>query len=55
MKRDPTGRVAVESRPGDWWTAKPTVPDDPALVRTPRAREITNAQIVQSIIPRGIE
>ncbi len=31
------------------------VPDDPALVGKPRSREISNAQIVQSIVERGIE
>ena len=57
MRRDPTGRASVERPPSTSPETTPSVPDDPALalVRTPRAREITYAQIVQSIIQRGIE
>ena len=55
MKRVRPAGHPSRACPGAWRKAKPTVPDDPALVRTPRAREITNAQIVQSIIQRGIE
>ena len=50
MKRSRNGRASVQSFSGDWPRATPSVPDDPALVRAPHAREIINAQIVQSII-----
>ena len=55
MKRGPAGRASVENPSGACRKATPAAPDDPALAGTPRAREITNAQIVQSIIRRGIE
>ncbi|MDE2982903.1 MAG: hypothetical protein OXU74_17060 [Gemmatimonadota bacterium] len=55
MKRGPTGRASVEILSVAWRKAKPAAPDDPSLDRTPRTREITGAQIVQSIFERGIE
>ncbi len=54
MKGYPTGRASVESLLAAPRTSAP-VPDDPALAGKPRARDIINAQIVQSIIQRGIE
>ena len=54
MRRRPSGPASVESLLAAPRTSAP-VPDDPALAGKPRARDITNAQIVQSIIPRGIE
>ncbi len=63
MKGHPTGRASVESLPSAPWLARAhpprkataSVPDDPALAGKPRARDITNAQIVQSIVQRGME
>ncbi|MCY4399496.1 MAG: hypothetical protein OXE96_09185 [Gemmatimonadetes bacterium] len=63
MRRRPSGPASVESLPSATWLvrahlprkATASVPDDAALAGKARARDITNAQIVQSIIQRGIE
>ena len=57
------GRIPNAGRPGAPRIARvhlprkatAPVPDAPGLVGRPRSREIANAQIVQSIIQKGIE
>ena len=63
MKGDSTDRASVDSLPGAPRIARVLLPrkaaapvrDDAALVRKPRARDVSKVQIVQSIIQRGIE